>query len=159
MAANKFWAITGTGNWNPSANPLVPFIGNIGTTGITGVNSTVISAINALGATNVRINDLGVRVASAAGDTIAFGATYTGGYTGRQTVNYCNATRPVAGIDGPIVAVLATSASPANFAIIDANGNTATFPAGSLKQGAIYPISIGTVVTVTSGDFLGMSDI
>jgi hypothetical protein len=159
MGVNKFWAITGTGNWNPSTNPLVPFVGNIGTTGVTGVSSSVISAINALGATNVRIQELGVRVASAAGDTIVLGATYTGGYTGSQSLNYCNGARPVAGLDGPIVGILPTAASPANFAILDANGNTATFPAGSLKQGAIYPLEIGQIITVTSGDFLGMSDI
>jgi hypothetical protein len=42
--------------------------------------------------------------------------------------------------------------------IIDNGGKTATFPAGSLKQGAIYPIQINTVVSATSGDFIGLSE-
>ena len=157
MAATKFWPINGTGSYFPSSNPQNLINGVVGTTGIDGVSASVVTAINALGATNVKITELGVWVASAASTSIVFASPYTG-ETGSRAVNYYNGQRPAFNIDGQISAILVTDSTPNDLVVIDNGGKTATFPAGSLKQGAIYPIQVGTVVSVTSGDFLGLSE-
>jgi len=157
MAATKFWPINGTGSYIPESNPQVLIQGTVGTTGIDGVAASAVTAINALGATNVKITELGVWVASAASTSIVFATTYTG-VTGVRQVNYYNGQRPAVSIDGPISAILVTDSTPNDLVVIDNGGKTATFPAGSLKQGAIYPIQINTVVSTTSGDFLGLSE-
>jgi hypothetical protein len=157
MAATKFWPINGTGSYVPESNPQVLIQGTVGTTGIDGVAASDVTAINALGATNVKITELGIWVASAASTSIVFASAYAGA-TGVRQVNYCNAQRPAFGIDGPVSAILVTDATPNDLVIIDNGGKTATFPAGSLKQGAIYPIQINTVVSATSGDFIGLSE-
>ena len=155
----KFWTITGTGDWGPSSNPQVAFGGNVGSTGITGVSSSVISAINAIGAAGVRITELSINVASATGSTIALGTTYTGSFTGTQNdLHYYNIQKPAFGIDGPITYLLPVASSPAGLALTTEAGLITTFAAGSLKQGTLYPIQVGTISTVTGGDFVGMSE-
>ncbi len=157
MAATKFWPISGTGSYVPVSNQQVLISGTVGTTGINGVSASAVTAINAIGATNVKIYELGVWVASATGTSITFASAYAG-VTGVRQVNYYNAKRPAFELDGPVSAILAVSSAPANLVVIDNAGNTATFLAGSLKQGAIYPLQINTVVTVTSGDFIGLGE-
>lgn len=159
MAATKYWLITGTGDWSPAANTPVSFQGNVGSNGITGVSASVVSAINAIGATGVNIINLGINVASASGSTITLGATYTGGLTGYQNnLSYYNIKKPAQGVDGPIVAILPIDSTPEAIALQSPAGLITTFPAGSLKQGAIYPFAVNTITTVTSGDFIGLSE-
>lgn len=156
-SARKFWTISGTGDYRPSSNPLVNFYGVYdGNTGITAPAATV-TAINALGATSVKISTWNVPVASATGTTVVLG---TSGYgaSGTYALNYYQFTKPCAAFDNPISGLVPNVASPDAFAIIDVNGNTATFAAGSLKQGTLYPIQVGQVVTTTANDFLGFSD-
>jgi hypothetical protein len=157
MSATKIWPINGTGSYAPESNTQIAFGGVVGTTGIDGVPTAVVTAINALGATNVKIAELDVWVASAASTSIVFASTYAG-TTGARQVKYYNGKRPAFGLDGDITAILVAAASPNDLTIIDNSGKTGTFPAGSLKQGAIYPITINSVVSATSGNFIGLSE-
>ena len=157
MAATKFWPINGTGSFAPENNQQVLIQGTVGTTGIDGLTPANVTDINALGATNVKIVELNKWVASASGTSLTFTGSYTG-VTGVRQVNYYNGKRPAFGLDGPIVGVLASGTAPASFKVIDNAGNTATFPAGSLKQGTVYSFQIGTVISVTSGDFIGLGE-
>lgn len=157
MSATKFWPINGTGSFAPENNQQVLIQGTVGTTGIDGVSATAVTAIKAIGATNVKIVELGKWLASATGTSVVFAGTYTG-VTGVRQVNYYNGKRPAFGLDGVISAVLVSATAPAALTVIDNAGNTGTFPAGSLKQGAIYPLQIGTVLSATSGDFIGLSE-
>lgn len=157
MSATKFWPINGTGSYSPESNTQILIQGVVGTTGIDSVSATAVTAINALGATNVKIKDLDVFVASATGTSIVFASTYTGA-TGNRQVNYYNGKRPSFGLDGPITAILPVASSPAALTIIDNAGNTGTFAAGSLKQGTVYNFSINTVTAITSGNFIGLSE-
>ena len=157
MSASKFWPINGTGSYFPESNPQVLIQGTVGTTGIDGVSAAAVTAINALGATNVKIAELDTWVASAASTSIVFASAYAG-LTGVRQVHYYNGKKPAVGVDGPITAILVTGATANDLVVIDNGGRTSTFPAGSLKQGAIYPIVINSVVSVTSGNFLGLSE-
>ena len=157
MSATKFWPINGTGSYVPGSNLQTQIKGTVGTTGIDGVTASNVTAINALGATNVRIAELNVWVASAAGTSIVFASTYAGA-TGTRKVNFYNGNRPAFGIDGNITAILVADSTPNDLSVIDNSGKTTIFPAGSLKQGAIYPLTINTVVSATSGDFIGLSE-
>lgn len=167
----KFWTIGSTGNYSPSANPLVAFGGNVGTTGITGVDSSVITAIQALGATSVaiQIGALGaikptfdaapIGIASATGGVITFTSTYVGSGTGpSNSIYYYSAKKPAVFKDGPIVAILGITGSSDAFSFTDANGNAVTIPAGAIKQGTVYNFAINNVTAVTSGHVLGLSE-
>lgn len=155
--STKIWPINGTGSYLPESNLQNLIQGTVGTTGIDGVAATAVTAINAIGATNVKITELGIWLASATGTSVVFASSYTG-VTGVRQVNYYNAKRPAFEFDGPIAAILASGTAPAALTVIDYAGNTATFPAGSLKQGTIYNIQINTVVSTTSGDFIGLGE-
>lgn len=155
--STKIWPINGTGSYYPSSNQKVLIQGTVGTTGINGLTTANVAAINEIGATNVKIVELDKWVASATGTSLTFVGTYTG-VTGVRQVNYYNGKRPAFELDGPISAFLASGTAPAALTVIDNAGNTATFPAGSLKQGTIYNIQIGTVISVTAGDFIGLGE-
>jgi hypothetical protein len=157
IVARKFWTISGTGDYRPESNPLVNFNATYdGNTGLT-VSSGVVTAINALGATSVKIPTWGAYVSSATGTTIVLGASGYGA-TGTYALQYYKYTRPCVDYDKPILGVLPVATSPGTFSIVDAGGNTATFAAGSLKQGTLYPIQITRVLTTTANDFIGFSD-
>lgn len=153
----KIWPINGTGSYLPSSNHQILIQGTVGTTGIDGLSASNVSAINSLGATNVKITELGLFLASATGTSVVFAGTYAG-VTGNRQVNYYNGKRPAFGFDGPISAFLASGTAPAALTVIDIAGNTGTFPAGSLKQGTVYNIQISTVVSTTAGDFIGLGE-
>lgn len=154
--ARKFWSISGTGDYRPSSNPLVTFNGVYdGNTGLS-VSAGIVTAINALGATSVKL-DAGVYVKSATGTTLVLGASGLG-TTGTYTLSYFQFTKPCVAYDKVINAILPVASSPGSFAIRDTNGNTATFAAGSLKQGTVYPLQIEQVITTTANDFIGFSE-
>jgi hypothetical protein len=157
--ASKFWAINATGNWSPNGNIPQAFYGKVNGNTVTTDNTTV-SAIIAIGATSATLSGFGPITAAATGatsGTITLGVTYVG-ESGTFKMSYYNKTKPAGGVDGPISAILPIASSPAGLVIIGGNGLPATFAAGSLKQGTLYPIAINQVTTVTSGDFIGFSD-
>jgi len=157
MAA-KFWAIDSVGSYLPGDNPAKPMEGQVHSTGMTGVSTFVINGINAIGATSVFISELGVTVSSATGSAITFGTTYSGGLTGNQTnLHYYNYKKPSWPKDGPILGIIGNVASPSAFAFLDGNGNTATFAAGTIKQGETYPFCVTQVVAVTAEQIIGFS--
>jgi hypothetical protein len=157
--STKIWPINGTGSYVPASNTQVLIQGVVGTTGISGVSASAVTAIQALGASNVKITELGLFLSptGTTGTNLAFAGTYTG-VTGDRQVHYYNGKRPAFDLDGPIYAFLASGTAPAAFTVIDSAGNTATFPAGSLKQGTVYNIQINTVVSTTAGDFIGLGE-
>ena len=72
-----------------------------------------------------------------------------------QQFHYYDKTYPAAGVDQPIQAVLCLDSSHGQFVFTDVGGRTVTIPANTLAKGAVYYFQIGTVTTVTSGDFIG----
>ena len=157
VIARKFWSISATGDYRPESNPLVKFNGVYdGNTGLS-VSASIVTAINALGATSVKISDWNSYVKSATGTTVVLGASGYGA-TGNYSLSYYQFTKPSIAFDKSIAGVIPNTASPGSFAIFDSNGNTATFAAGSLKQGTCYPIQISQVITTTANDFIGFSD-
>ena len=86
--------------------------------------------------------------------------SYTG-TTGAGTYNdlqYYQFTRPSIAYDAPIEGILPNVTSPNTITIVDYNGNSSTFAAGSLKQGTTYNLKIRQITTVTPGDFLAYSE-
>ena len=158
MASSKFWPINGTGSYSPSSNTQIAFSGGVSSTGITGVSASTVTAIQALGAANVKIAELGLFLSptGTTGTSLVFASTYSG-ETGLRELHYYNGNRPAFGLDGPITGVLPTVTSAA-LSITDASGKTVAFPADSLKQGTVYPITVYTVVTAATGSFIGFSD-
>ena len=158
MSASKFWPINGTGNYTPESNTQVLIQGTVGTTGIDGVSASTVTAIQALGAANVKIAELGLFLSptGTTGTSLVFAGTYTG-QTGVRELHYYNGNRPAFGLDGPITGVLPTVTSAA-LSITDASGKTVAFPADSLKQGTVYPITVYSVVVAATGSFIGLAE-
>jgi len=155
--ARKFWTISGTGDYRPESNPLVSFNATYdGNTGLS-VTSGIASAITALGPTSVKIPTWNAYVSSVTGTTVVLGASGYGA-SGTYALQYYEFTKPSVAFDKAIAGVLPVATSPGTFSIVDAGGNTATFAAGSLKQGTLYPIQITQVLTTTANDFIGFSD-
>jgi hypothetical protein len=159
MGATKFWKINGTGSYMPVSNTRIAIRGNIGSTGLTGVIASTISEINAIGATSVKIYELGINVASATGNTVVFSETNTTmvGSTGAN-LTYYNNTKPAFGIDGPITSIIPVVSNHSSLSIRDANGNTATFASNVLGKGVVYPFNIDFVNAVTANEFIGLAE-
>lgn len=163
VIGKKFWPIYGAADYSPSGNPGISFGGVGNSTSITNVDSTVVSAIAALLATPATVGISGNYIPSGTQITAAVGTTLTlsnsvGADVAITNLKYWDARRPsAAGGDSPIQALLCLDSTHANFVFTDGSGNSVTIPGSTLAKGAVYYFQIGTVTTVTAGDFIGYS--
>jgi hypothetical protein len=163
VIGKKFWPIYGAADYLPADNPGVTFGGVGNGTSITNVDTALVTTIAALLATPATVGISGNYIQPGTTITAAVGSTLTisnpvGANIAIPNLKYWDARRPSsAGGDSPIQAVLCLDSTHAAFAFEDGSGNTVTIPASTLAKGAVYYFQIGTVTTVTAGDFIGYS--
>jgi hypothetical protein len=163
VIGKKFWEIYGAANYSPAQNASVQFGGVANGSSITNVDATVVTAIAALLATPAAVGISGNYIAGGTLITAAVGTTLTlsqaaGANLAITNLAYWDGRRPsAAGGDSPIQALLCLDSSHGALAFTDASGKTTTIPASTLAKGAVYYFQIGTITTVTAGDFIGYS--
>jgi hypothetical protein len=163
VIGKKFWDIYGAANYSPAQNAGIQFGGVASGTSITNVDAAVVSAIAALLATPATVGVSGNYIASGTLITAAVGTTLTlsqaaGANLTITNLVYWDSRRPsAAGGDSPIQALLCLDGSHGPLVFTDAAGKTTTVPASTLAKGAVYYFQIGTITTVTPGDFIGYS--
>jgi hypothetical protein len=161
VIGNKFWPIYGTADYLPADNPGVLFGGTSSGSTITGVSSSIITNIAGLLSAGATVGisgnyiEPGTQALSAVGSTVTLSKP-VGANLAIPNLRFWDARRPSsAGGDSPIQAVLCLDSTHATFAFTDATGNTVTIPGSTLAKGAVYYFQIGSVSTVTAGDFIG----
>jgi hypothetical protein len=164
VIGQKFWPID-VGDYRPSSNPPVSFKGDLvmGSNEIQNVNPAVISTLNAfpvwpavVGGGVTAINR--IDIVGASGTTITFASNppfpLTYEVIGANFVYY-DASRPAAGQDKPIQAIVCVDGTNTAIDFYDASGTLVQIPDGVLVPGAVYYFEIGIVDSVTPGTFVG----
>jgi hypothetical protein len=162
VIGKKFWPLV-NGDFRPSSNPPISFIGDlvIGNNSIVNVAPSVVSAI--AGIANPAVVGGGVAaentITSAAAGTINF---QTGEGVFPLTYNspkanfvYYDKAKPCAGQDQAIQAIVCVDATDTTLEFYDTAGTLVSIPDGVLVLGAVYYFQIGVITNVVSGAFLG----
>jgi hypothetical protein len=162
IVAKKFWPIK-VANFAPEANPVLTLFGNANSTGtsIVAVKREEFNAIIAVGIDNVRVIDqihgdaLDKTIVSADSDTLTIEFSGKVCDTGQVQIMLVDISRPVAGRDIEIQAMLCLNSSHSEFIFKDENHRQVRIPPATMVKGAIYYFQIREVVNCSEGDFIG----
>jgi hypothetical protein len=157
VIGRKFWPLDGEVDYRPSSNPPTKFIASTnGTNVISNVSAADIAAMNAITAENLAIVGAGFAannlITSIGVDSITATDTVAGIVPGANFIYY-DRTRPCAGQDQAISAVLCMNSGP--FEFYDTSGTLVAFAPGVLVPGAVYYFQVGEVKNAALGVYLG----
>jgi hypothetical protein len=162
VIGKKFWPLE-IGDYRPSQNPPISFRGDlvIGNNTIINADPAAVTAINTLLPT-VAVVGGGVSsentIASAAGTTITFNAAapfpLTYNAPGANFIYY-DKSRPCAGQDQPINAIVCIDGTDTALEFYDTAGTLISIPDGVLVPGAVYYFQINVIKNVVPGTFIG----
>jgi hypothetical protein len=160
VIGKKFWPLD-IGDYKPSSNPPISFIGDLvaGNSTIINVDPNVVAAISGMSAAVVGGGITSENtVLSAIGTTITFnaGAPFPLQYNApRSNFVYYDKTRPCAGQDQAITTIVCIDGAYTTFRFYDTAGTLIIIPPGVLVAGAVYYFQINEIDACDPNNFIG----